>query len=112
MLMNDANWQNQLLLQAISKCLTPVTIDSEIGTATGNLVGANPLLTYVRYEAELQIDALAKLGVEVSRKRLDSLRDMSDAEHRQQLFEIGQAVASRDVHANHFPSTFSENLPE
>ena len=90
MLMNDANWQNQLLLQSIAKCLNPKKIDSEVGTAAGDLVGANPLLTYVRYEVDLQTESLEKLGVSVSDKKLKALREMSDAENRDQLLEIGR----------------------
>ena len=112
MLMNDANWQNQLLLQAISRCPAPFDIDMEIGSAAGDLVGDNPLLTYVRYEAELQVKALSKLGIQVSSDKLESIREMSDAGNRQQLYKIGQAVASKDVDASHFPTTFSQSLTE
>ena len=107
MLMNDANWQNQLLLQAISRCPAPFEIDLEIGSASGDLVGANPLLTYVRYEVEMQKQALADLGIHVSDDNLKSLRKMSDAENREELYEIGQAAASRDVDAGHFPNHFA-----
>ena len=107
MLMNDANWQNQLLLQAISKCMNPHHIDSQIGTAAGDLVSSNPKLTYVRYEAELQVEALKELGVEVSSDRLNELRDMSNPDHRQLLFEIGQAVARKTVETDHFPKVFA-----
>ena len=112
MLMNDANWQNQLLLQSIAKCLNPVEIDSEVRTAAGDLVGSHPLLTYVRYEVDLQIEALAKLGIHVSGKQLKSLRELSDAENREQLFEIGQAVATQDVDTSHFPANFSQSISE
>ena len=108
MLMNDANWQNQLLLQSIAKCLNPKKIDSEVGTAAGDLVGANPLLTYVRYEVDLQTESLEKLGVSVSDKKLKALREMSDAENRDQLLEIGRAAANRDVVAEHFPTAFNQ----
>ena len=112
MLMNDANWQNQLLLQSISKCLTPFHIDLQIGSASGDLVGNNPLLTYVRYEVDLQIQALAELGIQVSGDQLKSLREMSHAENREQLLEIGQSAAKRDVDASHFPLVFSQSLSE
>ena len=97
-----------MLLQAISKCLTPFEIDMEVGSAAGELVGTNPLLTYVRYEVELQEQTLADLGVTVSRKQLESLREMSNGDNREQLFEIGQALAKRDVDEAHFPSRFAE----
>lgn len=112
MLMNDANWQNQLLLQSISKCLTPFHIDLQIGSASGDLVGNNPLLTYVRYEVDLQIQALAELGIQVSGDQLKSLREMSHAENREQLLEIGQSAAKRDVDGSHFPLVFSQSLSE
>ena len=109
LLMNDANWQNQLLLQSISKSLNPVEIDMEIGTAAGDLCGAQPLLTYVRYEVELQINALAELGIQVSNDQLKSLREMSDASNREQLYAIGKAAGNRDVEATHFPPNFNQN---
>ena len=112
MLMNDANWQNQLLLQAISKCMNPVLIDSDVGNAAGDLVGGNPLMSYVRYEAELQVDALKKLGIDVSSDLLNELRDMSNPEHREQLFKIGQAVARDSVETEHFPEVFARHSSE
>lgn len=106
MLMNDASILNQLLLQVTSKCLNPVQIDQQIGTAAGELVGDNPLLTYVRYDARLEVNALNAIHRSDLVLKLDSLRDMSDAANRADLLDIGKKVAADVVKLEHFPKQF------
>lgn len=53
MLINDATWQNQLLLQWLSNTATPWVIDSEIGDLSSELLTGAPLMTYLRYNVWL-----------------------------------------------------------
>jgi patatin-like phospholipase/acyl hydrolase len=107
MIMNDANWQNQMLLQAISKTQTPWQIDSEVGDLSGDLLTAAPLLTYMRYNAWLDTNGLQKLGLSDLVEKIDSLREMSNGENRFDLAKIGQAAAKNEVQDSHFPIAFN-----
>ncbi len=104
MLMDDASWQNQLLLQCLSRSKTPWEIDREVGT--GTLLTSAPLLTYMRYNARLEADALRELGLDNLAPKAAKLREMSDAGNRFDLAEIGTKAAARQVAADHFPETF------
>jgi patatin-like phospholipase/acyl hydrolase len=106
MLMDDATWQNQLLLQYISRSPTRYDIDSEIGKMGEDRLGVEPALTYLRYNARLEEDALRDLNLEKLSARAVQLREMSDAGNRNELSEIGAAAASRMVETNHFPAVF------
>lgn len=106
MLMYDANMQNQLLLQAISRCPNPVTIDREVSTAAGDLTANGALLHYVRYDASLNEDTLNGLKMGHLIPNLDDLREMSNAENRFVLAEIGEKAASLQVKGEHFPAAF------
>jgi patatin-like phospholipase/acyl hydrolase len=107
MLMEDANWQNQLLLQSVSRTPTPWHIDGEIGDLTEDLLIPQPLLTYLRYDARLEADALQSMGLGHLVPALEALRDMSDAEHRFDLATIGEKVAAAQIAPEHFPPAFN-----
>jgi uncharacterized protein len=49
MLMQDASWQNQIILQWLSNSPTAKVIDREMGDLKGDLLGGSPLLEYLRY---------------------------------------------------------------
>ena len=106
MLMQDANWQNQLLLQALSRCPTRAVIDSEIGDLRDDLLTPAPLLHYLRYNATLEPQALRELGLPHLGARADDLHDMSDADNRHELLEVGLAAAKKQLQGAHFPSAF------
>ena len=106
MLMQDANWQNQLLLQALSRCPTRAVIDSEIGDLRDDLLTPAPLLHYLRYNATLEADALRELGLPHLSTRADDLHDMSDADNRHALLEVGLAAAQRQLQGAHLPAAF------
>jgi hypothetical protein len=109
MLMDDASWHNQLLLQYISRTPTPWTIDREVGDLAGDLLGAAPALTYLRYNAWLDRSGLEKLGLDSLKDRAEDLREMSAAENREALALIGETAAASQVLDEHFPDAF--NLP-
>ncbi len=106
MLMDDASWQNQLLLQVLSRTKTPWQIDSEVGDLSDDRVTAEPVLTYLRYDFRLETDDLAELGLEHLAPNLGQLREMSAAASRFDLATIGEAAALRQVSADHFPTAF------
>lgn len=91
MLMQDASWQNQIILQWLSKSPTSVTIDREMGNLKTDLIGGNPHINYLRYDfpfTENDLNGL-NLGIEVSQKKVENLLEMSNAHNRKLLLKIG-----------------------
>lgn len=106
MLMQDANWQNQMLLQALSRSPTAAVIDREIGDLHADLLTPTPLLSYLRYNATLEPDALRDLGLPHLSGHAEALHDMSDADNRHELLEVGLAAAKKQLRGAHFPAAF------
>ena len=102
----DVGWLNQLLLQAISDTPTPWEIDAEVGDLAGDLLTPEPLLTYLRYDVELDGPGLDELNLGELARNLDSLRDMTRAENVDDLAEIGRRAAQAQIRSNHLPSAF------
>lgn len=103
MLMQDSNWQNQILLQWLSNSPTSFHIDMEIGSLKDDFIGGKPLIKYLRYNFPITENDLNGLGLNKSftHNDIESLTEMSNAENRQLLYEIGYA-ASKKIMANHF----------
>lgn len=115
MLMQDASWHNQAILQWMSKCDTPWTIDGEIGDLSTDLIAPDAnkksLLTYLRYNLWLDADNLKKLmNKEYSAKQVADLVEMSNAGSRFELYDIGEKSALKDMVSGHFPDNFKSNL--
>ncbi len=113
MLMQDASWQNQAILQWLSKSPTACVIDAEIGNMQDDLitdaVNQNGLLSYLRYNFLMEPDALNELGLNdktFTKKEVDNLVDMSNAANRFILYDIGLATAEKEISVDHFPKNF------
>src|SRR5262249_15609399 len=78
MLMDDASWQAQLLLQYFSRYNeTHLKIDGEIGNLANDLLAPEPLLTFIRYNAQLEQNGLQDLGLASLAEKAEILREMS-----------------------------------
>lgn len=106
MLMEDATWHNQILLQWMSESPTARKVDSEIGDLGNDLLGPTPLLSYLRYDVELSKEGLEALGLDYSASRAEKLREMSDADNRYELAKVGDAAAADQVDEAHYPHKF------
>ena len=109
LLMDDATWQNQVILQYLSRTATPWHIDSEIGDLSTDLLTPEPALTYLRYNVRIEGPELAALGLAELAAKAETLREMSDAGNRFDLARIGEAAASRQLKDEHFPDAFNLN---
>jgi len=105
--MDDATWQNQLLLQYMSRTPTPWQIDSEVGDLASDLLTPEPLLTYLRYNVELETPTLLSLGLTDLAPKAKDLREMSTASNRFELARIGEKGAEQHVRDEHFPDAFN-----
>jgi len=109
LLMDDASWQNQLILQYLSRSPTRQEIDREIGNLANDLLTPNPVLSYLRYNVALDKPTLTSLGLNELANKAEDLREMSDAANRHDLARIGAVAAAKEVRGEHFPDAF--NLP-
>ncbi len=111
MLIQDAGTMTELLLQALSKTPTPWAIDREVGDLDGELWFGRPALSYVRYNARLEPDALVELGLSDLVPRLDSLRRLAGQDTHDDLVRIGRAEATRAVSPDHLRPAFDLPVP-
>ncbi|MEO8765962.1 MAG: patatin-like phospholipase family protein [Ginsengibacter sp.] len=103
MLMQDASWQNRVLLQWLSQSPTADYLDMEIEKMDGDLLAGKPLISYLRYNFCITEQDLNGLGLNRKFTAADvkSLTDMSIAENRQLLYQIGER-ASVSIRPEHF----------
>ena len=104
MLMQDASWQNQVILQWISKSPTANSLDMEIGDLKNDFMGTNPLISYLRYNFCITCENLNGLKSEdkiYTEEDVKSLTDMSRASNREILYQLGNKAAA-DIKPEHF----------
>lgn len=102
MLMQDASWQNQIMLQWLSNSPTAHYIDMEIRDLKGDYIGSKPMIKYLRYNFPITENDLNGLKIGTfSEEDVESLIEMSNAQNREILYKIGVA-ASNSIDKNHF----------
>jgi patatin-like phospholipase/acyl hydrolase len=103
MLMQDASWQNRVMLQWISQSPTADYLDMEIEKMDGDLLAGKPLISYLRYNFRITENELNDLGFKKIFTAADvkSITDMSNANNRQLLYQIGHK-ASGTISPHHF----------
>ena len=96
MLMQDASWQNRILLQWLSKSPTAEIMDREIGDMSEDVLTGTPLLSYLRYNFAITKDNLNALGLprEFTDHDVISIADMAKAKNKELLYEIGHRASS------------------
>ncbi len=109
MLMSDASWENQTIMQWLGYCPNAKAIDGEIGDLKNDCIGCDDteMLTYLRFNQELSVTALNKLqlnGKSFDEHDVKSLQEMSNAQNRFILYDIGAAAAAEmDLYKHEFP---------
>ncbi|MEP6746981.1 MAG: patatin-like phospholipase family protein [Bacteroidota bacterium] len=111
MLMQDASWHNQSILQWLSKCDTRWPIDGEMGDLKDDMVNFGPngggMLSYMRYNVWIEASGLNTLmNKTYTEKQIDDLDEMSNADSRFELYDIGSKDAAVKISDSHFPATF------
>jgi hypothetical protein len=106
-LMEDCASLQETLLQWMSQSPTARKIDSELGSLDAALVGGAPLLSYVRYNVDLQSAEIhALLGVEANTVPVENLTVMDAPENMPVLHQLGIAAGRSKVKSDHFPAAF------
>ena len=96
MLMQDASWQNRILLQWLSKSPTAEIMDREIGDMGEDVLSGTPLLSYLRYNFAFTKDNLNALGLQGEFTDHDAINvaDMAKAKNKELLYQIGYSASS------------------
>lgn len=104
MLMQDASWQNQIILQWLSKSPTAKHIDLEMGELTDDCLTEKPLLNYLRFNICLSENSLNGLGLkrDFTSRDIKDISEMSNAGNRYLLYEIGEKSAEKEVALKYF----------
>ena len=103
MMMQDASWQNRLLLEWLSNSPTAEVMDAELGMLNDDYIAGNPLLSYLRYTFAITGKNLNSLGLHRKFTEADAvdIADMSKAGNKQILYDIG-LKASEAIKPEHF----------
>ncbi len=103
MLMQDSSWLNQIMMQWLSNSPTAAEIDMEINGLEGDYIGGKPLIKYLRYNFPITVKTLNDLPSDkvYTEDDVESLIEMSNAENRFELFNIG-SMASEAIKKEHF----------
>ncbi len=111
MMMQDASWHNQAILQWLSKSDTRWMIDGEIGDLKEDseafCQSGGGMLSYLRYNCWLDADNLqAIMNKPYTQQQVADLVEMSNAAGRFELYDIGSKDAAIKITDNHFTGTF------
>jgi hypothetical protein len=105
-LMDDSASLMETLLQWMSTSPTSRVIDRELGDLRNDLLGAAPLLSYLRYNVTLDADGVESLKPGVPADTVESLSAMDDPDNMELLKELGELAGKRQVRAGDYSSVF------
>jgi len=105
-LMDDCAALQEVLLQWMSTSRTARPIDREIGDLQNDLIAAAPLISYLRYNGDLEVGAVKALLPNLGDDKVKSLTEMDIPDNMQTLYDLGKLTAARDVRADDFPTKF------
>jgi predicted acylesterase/phospholipase RssA len=106
-LMDDCAALQETMLQWLSSSPTARQIDREIGDLRYDLVSGTPLLTYLRYNADLRQENVQRLNPSLTdMKQIESLSAMDAPENMDVLYKLGALAADQEVKGRDFTSVF------
>lgn len=105
-LMRDASHLGETVLQWMSDSPTARPIDRQIGALAGDLMTADPLLTYLRYNVDLNAEATSAIGFDWTEEEVTELRNMTKTKFVNRLDELGRRAAAYQVNQGHFDAHF------
>jgi hypothetical protein len=111
MLMQDASFLNETMLQWMSKSPTARSINGEIGNLSDDVLTADPdgsgLVSYLRYNFEMTQNNLNRImKKQYTPDEVAYLVEMSHADNRYVLYEIGSNAAAEQIRPEHFDKVF------
>ena len=106
-LMDDCARANQAMLQWLTDCRTPWTIDRAVGDMKADSAGGPRLATYARYNLLLEPTWLAsEIGAECSPAKVAELAQMDNPATMDELAGLAATAAARQVRDEHFAAQF------
>jgi uncharacterized protein len=106
-LMDDCSTENHTLLQWLTDCLTPWTIDRAVQDMRTDSQNGPKLATYARYNVLLDQQWLqGQLGETLTPDQLVKIAEMDNPANLSQLQDLGQKAAAVQVKPEHFPASF------
>jgi len=106
-LMDDCAVLNHALLQWLSHCVTPWTIDRQIGDMKLDSQMGPRLATYARYNVLLEENWLkTEAEIDCGPEKIAKLAEMDNPAGMDDLAEIGAKAAAKQVKPEHFPAEF------
>ena len=106
-LMDDCAALQETLLQWMSESPTARRIDGDLEALAGDVIGGVPLLSYLRYNVDLQPGAIRDLlGDEANTVAMENLTAMDAPENMHVLHRLGIVAGQRKVQSDHFPAKF------
>ena len=109
-LMDDCANLVEASLQWMSDSPTARAIDRELGDCSKDSLGAEPLISYVRYNTILTADRVNALVPGLPAEQVANFSAMDDPENMDALFRVGEAVGREQVSPAHFAARF--DLPD
>ncbi|MCF8239656.1 MAG: patatin-like phospholipase family protein [Saprospiraceae bacterium] len=109
--LSDANHYNQLILQMLSDSPTAMEIDSEVGDLKHDRLNGQHVLSYLRFNVQLDPESLNKLGFSVDRKKAIAISKMDNPKNISILAEIGERHADQLLTPKLFPARFDLSAP-
>ncbi len=100
--LQDASEMNQTVLQSLAHTPQPTFIDEELGDLKDEYLGGQPMLTYLRYNAQFNKEPMSRVGMEKYNDQLGPLHSLDNPGNIPKLDEIGKAFAEDMVKGNHF----------
>lgn len=105
-LMDDCAALMETMLQWMSTSSTARLIDRELGDLRNDRLGDRPLLTYLRYNAQLTPDFVGALEPGLTAKQIEDLSEMDAPHNMEVLHDLGSKDAQRAIRGEDFPSCF------
>ena len=106
-LMDDCGQHNHGMLQWLTNCLTPWSIDRAVEDMVADSRGGPQLATYARYNVLLETTWLKKtVAIDRTPDALAKIAAMDDPNNMDELAEIGRLAAVRQLKPEHFPPAF------
>lgn len=109
-LMKDSCELNETIMQWISSSPTARDIDRQIGSLSEDHFAGKPLVSYLRYNIELERASLDHIGLRYSAREVEKLKNMSEVKNISELDRIGSVAAEKQVFEEHFPSVFDRSV--
>jgi uncharacterized protein len=106
-LMDDCGQHNHAMLQWLTNCLTPWTINRAVEDMATDGRSGPQLATYARYNVLLESAWLKDtVAIERTPEVLAKIAAMDDPNNMDELARIGELAAARQVKSEHFPPDF------